>query len=195
MEFWLHPSEHWNSGLIVINIGILIFSFYFNRWNFSPILTHIRILILSFETLDFWPYFCTHWHCFWPHPSKYCNSGLIFIPIEIVILSFGTLEIWPYFVTHWNFDLIVPNIGILAIFYKHWTSYLILPLQTEILALSFQTLEFFFIIYTHWVSDLILQNIRILAQFQLGLELWCYASKQWNSSPIFKDIGILILSF
>ena len=141
MEFLSFPST--------LIVGILALS-----------LHTLEFLSYSFETLEFWPYFCTHWHYFWSHPSKYCNSGLIFIPIEIVILSFGTLEIWPYFVTHWNFDLIVPNIGILANFYKHWTSYLILPLQTEILALSFQTLEFFLIIYTHWVSDLILQNIR-----------------------------------
>ena len=112
----------------------------------------VGILALSLHTLEFLSYPLKHW-----------NSGPIFLHIDIIFdlilqniatlaLSLYPLKSLSYPSEHWKSGLILLHIGILissfqtlilAIFYKHWTSYLILALQTEILALSFQTLEFF----------------------------------------------------
>ena len=66
LEFSPHPSEHLNSG---------------------PILTNIRIIILSFH--------CKYWH-----------SGL----------TLPNNEFFPIIYTHWFFDLILQNTRILALF-------------------------------------------------------------------------------
>ena len=57
--------------------------------------------------------------------------------------SFKTLEFWPYFFIHKLSDLILPNLGILAIFIKN-----------GILILFFQLLEIWCYFYRHWNSDL-----------------------------------------
>ena len=46
-------------------------------------------MILSLETLEFWPYFCTHSNSYFIHAD-------------------------PYFYKHRNSDVILPNNGILA---------------------------------------------------------------------------------
>ena len=70
----LLASNHWNFGLIFINIGFLILFFqtfksdlfleniHYTDWNSGPILANIGILILSFQTLEFWPYPSIHWN-------------------------------------------------------------------------------------------------------------------------------------
>ena len=47
---------------------------------------------------------------------NYRISGAIFINIGILILSFEISEFWCYFYNHWNSNLILSNIGILALF-------------------------------------------------------------------------------
>ena len=140
---------------------------------------HIGILILSFQTFDFWPYFC-----------KLCNFDLIlpniemlvlcFINIGIMISSFQLLEFWPYFCEDCYSHLFFSNIGLLALPLRLGNSdlhpsklcnsgpYLILPnmgivafffTKIGILFLSFQLLEFWFYFHKHWNSDIILRNI------------------------------------
>ena len=138
------------------------------------------ILILSFKTLEFWPYPYKHWNSdlilpnsgilalflwaleFWSYPSKHWNSCPIFMNIGILALFYQTLEL-SYSSKHCNTDPIFKNIGILA-----------LPSQTlEFWSYSFKDwnsgltviLEFCPYFYTHLFSDLILQNGEILASF------------------------------
>ena len=102
LEFW--PNiEFWHSSYK--HLGILILSFYCNHWNCGPILPHILILALSLYTMEFLSY-----------PSKHWNSGPSFIHNKFLILSFKTLRFWPYFSKHWYYDLILANIGFLALF-------------------------------------------------------------------------------
>ena len=54
-------------------------------------------MISSLKTLEFWSIFYTHWNSF---------------------LSFHRLVFWPYFYDHWNSYLILPNIGILILFFQ-----------------------------------------------------------------------------
>ena len=99
LQFWPYPSKHWNSHLILPNIGILTLSF--QTLEFPPYPSNTGIPILSFQTLEF-P----------PHPSKHGNSNLILQNIGILTLFFQTLEFSPYPSKHWNSNLIHPNIGI-----------------------------------------------------------------------------------
>ena len=71
-EFWSYSFKHLNSefdrcnsGSFLSNIGILISFFHCKHWNSCPILRKMWILvcflniaipILSFQTLEFWPY-------------------------------------------------------------------------------------------------------------------------------------------
>ena len=63
----------------------------------------------------------------------------MFLNIGILIFSFQTLEFWSYFNKLWNFDLIVPNVVILAPFVK----------ALELLSYPWQTLEFLPYFYTY----------------------------------------------
>ena len=74
-----YPSKHWNSDLILPNTGILT---------------------LSFQTLEFWPYYSKHWHC-----------DLILLNIGILTLYFQTLEFWPYPSKHWNWVQVLLQTG------------------------------------------------------------------------------------
>ena len=74
--------------------------------------------MLSLQTMEFWPYFYTHWNYglispnililalfletleFWPHPSKHSNSGPIF------------------FLKHWNSGPILIHVGFLILSFK-----------------------------------------------------------------------------
>ena len=160
MELWSYASKEWNSSPIFINTGILT---------------------LSFQTLEF--LYC---------PSKHFNFGPIFYTLRV--WSHRSKH-WPYLYAHWNSYLILPNVGIfLFFFYKHCSSYLIYPLQT----LKFSPYPSNHFNLAHYLytsfSDVMLQNIGILALFLFVLELWYNGSKEWNSSPIFINIGILTLS-
>ena len=102
LQLWPYPFFHWNS---FFNIGILTLSFlalefclcFIKHWNSPPSsLLNTGTLILSFLTLEFCPF--------------YLNSG-------ILISSFPTLEICPNFFERWNYDLILPYILILPLFY------------------------------------------------------------------------------
>ena len=132
---WPYPSTHLNSGLIFIHIGTLILSFqtlgfwpyFYTHWNFDLILRYKGILALSLHTFKFWSY--------------RSNVGImvLFVNIGFLILSFKkTLGFWPYFFKHWNYDVILANIGFLAVFLsefwsyssKHWNTDLNLPNNT-----------------------------------------------------------------
>lgn len=126
MEFWPQSYKDWNNNLFLPNIRILALFLYtlefwpnIEFWRCSY--KHLGILILSF--------YCNHWNC-GPHPSTQSNSGLIFthsgIPIltlefwlyfYTLILSLKTLGFWRYFYKHCKYDLILANIGLLALFY------------------------------------------------------------------------------
>ena len=125
----------------------------------------------------------------------------MFLNIGILILSFQTLECWSYFNKLWNFDLIVPNVVILAPFVKalellsypckHWNSIFI---HIKILALFLWTLEFWSYSSKHCNSDLILLKGGILGLFFYTLAFWSYPSKHGICGQIIK-IGIRILFF
>ena len=117
-----HPFEHWKSGPILSNIGIL--ALFYKHWNFGPILSNIGIpplssfkhwcygpflsnigiSALSFQILEFWPYFCKH-----------CYSGTALSLIGIAALSFLTFEFRPHPLKHWYTDPILSNIEVLAL--------------------------------------------------------------------------------
>ena len=150
-----------------------ILSYSSKRWNLDPIFIHIGILPSSLQRLRFCPYF-----------YKHLNSGQ------------------GYLYTHQNSYLILPNVGILALFLQT-LEFLSNP-STEnikILTLSFQTLKFRLIIYTHWNSAPIFINILILilSPGNIGflvcsfktLGFWPYFYKHWNYHIILPKNGIL----
>ena len=132
---WSYPSKHWNSYIVQgskhFNLGPIFYTLKFwshrsKHWNSGPIFMHIGILILSFQTLEFWPFF--YKHCisylihplqtlkFVPYPSNHFNFGPLFIHIRFLMLCFKTYGFWPYFFLYWNYDIMVPKNGILALF-------------------------------------------------------------------------------
>ena len=177
-------------------------------------------MILSLRTLDFWPYFYTHWDCYLILPKisisayfyKHWNSNLFLANTGILILSFQTMEFWPFFFKLWNYDLIRPNIGILALFYTHWNFDLILR-NNGILALSVYTLKFLSYRSKPWNLGLIFMHIYTLAfwphpwkhckHLPIILSFHCNSwnscpilpNINLNSAPIFIHIGILTSSF
>ena len=161
-------------------------------------------MILSLRTLDFWPYFYTHWNCYLILPKisisayfyKHWNSNLFLANTGILILSFQTMEFWPFFFKLWNYDVIRPNIGILALFYTHWNFDLILR-NNEILALSVYTLKFLSYRSKPWNLGPIFMHIYTLAfwphpwkhckHLPLILSFHC---NNWNSCPILPNINL-----
>ena len=131
MESWPCSYKYWNADLIFPNIGILALFF-----------INFRIVILSFQTLEFWPYFYTHWF-FRSYPSKQCNSRPICKSMGIIILSLQTLQFSSHPSKQWNSS---PSF-----------------MNTEILILSFLMLDFFLYSCKHWNSDFIFPNIGGLA--------------------------------
>ena len=84
MEFWPHFYKHWNSHLYLSNhwnsgyiLYTLVFRSYLSKhWYSGPVSINIKILFLSFKTLEFWPYFYRH-----------CNSHFI-LPIIWILTLF-----------------------------------------------------------------------------------------------------------
>ena len=80
LEIWSYPSKHWSSGrpffqlwnsdLILPNTGFLVLFLYTSvfrtssskLWNSGLSCIHIGFLMLSFKTVEFWPYFYKHWN-------------------------------------------------------------------------------------------------------------------------------------
>ena len=161
LTFWPHPWKHCNSGPILLHIGIWISSSQ-TLVTSSPIFTNIGILTISFQTLEFWPFFFyKHWNSYLIHP-QIGISGPIFY----------SLEFSPHPSEHLNSGPILTNTGILMLSFhcKQWNFFI----NTGILTLFFQTLEFLYFPSKHWNSgptfntllfDLILQDIGILALF------------------------------
>ena len=137
LVFWSFPSKPWDSSTISISTGIMISS--------------LKTLdFLFFQTLEFWSY-----------SSKQWNSGSVSISIEItspifwhigiLILSFQTLRYWPFLYKHWTYNVILGNVGILALFLyilellfypsRSWYS-IPISMSIVILMLFFQTIEF-----------------------------------------------------
>ena len=90
LQFWPSFCTHWNFALIFRNIRVLallletlILSFYCKHWNFykhwhsRPISLSIGMMILIFQTLEFWSYSSNLW-----------NSGPILRDTGILNLSF-----------------------------------------------------------------------------------------------------------
>ena len=79
LEIWSYPSKHWSSGrpffqlwnsdLILPNTGFLVLFLYTSvfrtssskLWNSGLSCIHIGFLMLSFKTVEFWPYFYERW--------------------------------------------------------------------------------------------------------------------------------------
>ena len=116
----------------------------------------------------------------WPYCYKYWNFDLILPNTGMLLLSFQSLEFWSYTSKHWNSAVILRNLGILG-----------LLINFGILTLSFQTLEFWAYFYTYRFSYPILSNSGILALFVLALELLSYPCKHCNSDVILPNTGIL----
>ena len=114
-----------NIGIMALFVQTLDFwPYYYTHWNLIP---SFETLIPSFETLKYWnsgPIFKTLQFSF--YSSKHWNSGPIFVHIGFLILFFKTLGFWSYFQKKLNSDLILPNIGSLYL-YKEWNSAPILP--------------------------------------------------------------------
>ena len=91
--------------------------------------------------------------------------------------------------------MILPNIGILPLFFDNKNSDLILP-NIGILILFFQTFDFTYLIVPN--IGILFSSVRTLEflcyPFQT-LEFWSYSSNHWNFYPILPNIWILILSF
>ena len=100
--------KHWNSDRYPFQHCHVtpIFGSTLVHLNSALIFVNIRILSLSFLTLEFCPYFIKHW-----------NTAPIFVNIGSLILSFVTLEFWLDFCKRWSSDPILPNTEILALFY------------------------------------------------------------------------------
>ena len=192
LEFLSDPS--------IANIEILAFSF--QTREFWPIVYTHCFFISSFKTLGFWPYFYKRWNYDLMIP-KNGILALFFINTGILAISFQTLEFWPFFYKHWNsylihsqigisdptfytllFDLILRNIGILALFLQT-LEFLSDPsiANIEILAFSFQTREFWPIVYTHCF---------FISSFKT-LGFWPYFYKRWNYDLMIPKNGILAL--
>ena len=209
----MYTLEFWP---FFINIGILPFSFqtfeflsYFvNHWNSGPILTNTGILILPLQAKNIWRHrnsyivllnmwilaLCfTHWKFdlilsnigILRYFYKHCNFYLI--------LPLRSLQFWPCFYRRWNFDVIPPNFAVQAI-YTHSNCYLI-HLNVRILTLFLYTLVFWSYPSKRWDSCPISVSTGIMILIFQTLEFWSYCSNVWNSCPIVKDIGILILLF
>ena len=73
-------SKQWDSGRFSVSTGIIILFSQIVEFS-GPISLHIRILILSFQTLEFWSYPFTHW-----------NFSPTFINREILFFSFQTFK-------------------------------------------------------------------------------------------------------
>ena len=94
LEFLSYPCKRWNSGLI-----------FYTHLNFDHILPDIGILISSLHReLEFCPIFINIRILI--YPSKHWKCG----PFLYTLVFLSDLS------KHWNYDLIDPNIGILALF-------------------------------------------------------------------------------
>ena len=141
-------------------------------------------MILSLQTLDFWPYF-TPWNSYLIL-SK-ISIMPIFISIGIVIFFLQTLEFSSYSSKQWNSGPFSSSFGIMILFVQtleFWPYFI----HTGILTSSFETMELWPYSYKHlplilsfhcnnWNSCPILPNINL------------------NSASIFIHIGILTSSF
>ena len=157
LELWPCPFKHLNSGLILTQTGILILSF--ETLRFWPYF-YIWILALFVQTVEFLSYTSIENIEILALSFQTMQFGPLFIHIVLFIWSFKTLGFWPYFYKRWNSDLMIPKNGILALFF----------INTGILTLSFQTLEFLYFPSKHWNSGpifytlhfgLILRNILL----------------------------------
>ena len=180
--FWPYPYKHWNSylisfgckqywnsGPIFVNIGFFtIMILHCEHCNSCPIFIHIGILILSFQTLEY-------------------SSHLFTANMEILAPPFQTMEFWPYFYKLWNYDLIRPNIGILALFYTQWNSGLIL-INTCLLSCPSTAITGILVLFSQTL-------IWILPLFLYTLQIWRHSSKHCSFGPICMHIEVLILSF
>ena len=132
LVFYPYFYRHRNSDLILPNIGIqnsiiVILAFFFQTLEFlsHSFTANIEILASSFEKCEFWFVFFKHrnFYLILPIPILFLSIlpilGLCFIHISCVILLFKTLTLWPYFCKHWNYNLIVANVEIVALFYTH----------------------------------------------------------------------------
>ena len=170
MHLWSYPSKYWNCcSFFNIKIGILI---------------------SSFQTLEFWPFFHTHW--FWDliiwncwilalfvkalellsYPFKHWNSRPIFVKIGIPFSSFQTLEFWSDPFKRWNSCPLFINLGILASFWY--------------------TLVFWSYLSKHWNFDPIYND----GNYDLMLRLMGFygdSHKHRNSDLILPKIGVLVL--
>ena len=142
-------------------------------------------MILCLRTLDFGPYFCTHWNSYLILPK--ISISAYFISIGILIFFLQTLGFSSSPSKQWNFGPFSLSLGIMILFVQtleFWPYFI----HTGILTSSFETMEFWPYSYKHlplvlsfhcnnWNSCPILPNINL------------------NSAPIFIHIGILTSSF
>ena len=101
VEISSYPSKNWSSGPILMRIGFLICPFetlgfwlyFYKHWNYIVLFfINIAIPVLSFQTLELWPYFL-YTLVVWSYSSKDWGSGPISLSTGIMILSLQTLEL------------------------------------------------------------------------------------------------------
>ena len=216
MDFTPYPFKHWNSLLLVLNIGIPTLSLQKLEFALHPL--SIGICILSFWQKYWNSHLILSWHVFRSYPL---NTGIrtlsfqtvashpIFSNLGILNLPLQTLELAPYPFRALSFQRLDSHLKP----FKQWNWHLIL-LNIRIRILYFQTLEFAPYPFIDWIRTLNLSNIGIRAlSFQrldsdpifsnLGilnlplqtLELAPYPFQPWKSHVICSNIGICNLSF
>ena len=163
MEFWPYFCEQRNSHLILPKTGILaLFLYTLVFWCY---LSKPWDPGLISKILELWSYPCEHWIS---GPILY-TAGLLLVlilpKIGILIFFFQALEFWSFLLKTLEFLcysstayiailIFSQNTLILALYYKHWNSYLIFP-HVGILVLLLE----------HWDPGAILPNIGIAALF------------------------------
>ena len=174
MEFWRHPSKHWNPDAILTIIAILNLSFHCNHWNSDSILPNIRNPALSLYTLEFLSYPSKRLDSgpflqkleFWSNSFTLWNSGPVFLQTGIFSSFFRAFEFWPCSYKHWNSYLIL-SLETLKLWpypSKHW-NYGPIFIYAGFLILTFKILGFWPYFYKHWNYDLMLPKNEIRALF------------------------------
>ena len=176
MEISSYPSKHWSSGPILMHIGFLICSFFFykhwnydlmpakigflalfhKRWNSDLLLVcwssgHIEIWTSSFQRLEL--LIIVILALFFQTLEFLSHSFTA--NIEILAPSFEKFEFWFYFYKHCNSHVILPNTGILALFF----------ICIGCVILFFKRLRFWPYFCKHWNYDLIVANVGIVGLF------------------------------
>ena len=189
MKLRSYPCKHWpyffwHVGILILSFQTLSYwPFLYKHWTYDLILGSVGILALFLYTLEFLFYPCRSWYSL--------NSGAVLINIVEFLCCpstaiIGIVGLHPS--THSNSGLIFAHSGIPILSFQTLEFWL----YFYTLILSFKTLGFWPYFYKHWKYDLILANTGFLALFLYTLEFVILSFQRLVFLPIFISIGILI---